>query len=72
MPKYMISETNALTNETIVREMTDEEIAQIELDKLAQKAIADEKAVQETAKTAAQTKLTALGLTIDDLKALGL
>jgi hypothetical protein len=72
MPKYMISETDALTNETVVREMTIEEIAQIDLDKAARQAIADEKEAKEVAKANAQAKLAALGLTADDLKALGL
>lgn len=63
MHKYMISETDALTNETIVREMTDEEIAQIELDKAAQKAITDEKEAKAQAKAAL---LERLGITAEE------
>ena len=72
MPKNMISETDALTNQTIVREMTEEEIAQIEIDKAARQAIVDEKQAKETARLSAQAKLEALGLTAADLQALGL
>jgi hypothetical protein len=60
------------TGEQIVREMTAEELAERE-------AIATDLANREAATTAAQaaklsaqTKLEALGLTTDDLKALGL
>lgn len=60
------------TGEQIVREMTAEELAE-------RKAIATDRADREAAATAAQaaklsaqTKLEALGLTTDDLKALGL
>jgi len=55
-----------------VRPMTDEELAtyQLTLDaKLAREAEAEAKA---SAKAAAQAKLAALGLTVEDLQALGL
>ena len=63
-------------NEYTDREMDDVEFAQYEIDvanSIAQKAAETEaKAAKETAKAAAQAKLTALGLTIEDLQALGL
>lgn len=68
--------TNAATGETIYQEMSDASyaiyLADIAADELAaqDKAIADKKASE--AKEAAQAKLAALGLTLDDLKALGL
>jgi hypothetical protein len=55
-----------------VRDATAEEIAQIEASRaedLAHQAKIDAKAV---AKAAAQAKLAALGLTVEDLQALGL
>jgi hypothetical protein len=67
---------NTQTGEVISREMNDEElsayenrIAFHEAKKLAEKVEADAKA---QAKTIAEGKLAALGLTADDLKALGL
>lgn len=62
--------------ENLVKEMTDEEQAERDrevaeyLAKEAAKVVAAKKAAE--AKEVAQTKLTALGLTTDDLKALGL
>jgi hypothetical protein len=65
-----------LTGEAIEREMTNEEQAirnKEVADWLETKAIKDvELAQAEAAKTAAEAKLAALGLTADDLKALGL
>jgi len=63
---------NIETGEIVEREMNADELAQYEKDKLkreAEKQLAADKAV---AKTAAEAKLAALGLTADDLKALGL
>ena len=60
------------TNEIIDREMNDAEFAQHKADQAAnliEQAQADAKA---QAKTAAEGKLAALGLTTDDLRALGL
>ena len=59
-------------DEYIDREMNDVELAQYQLDQeasLQRKAEAEAKA---QAKTAAQAKLAALGLTVEDLQALGL
>jgi hypothetical protein len=55
------------TNEVIDREMTDEEAAA-----LLPNPLTEEEQAQLDAKNAAQAKLAALGLTADDLKALGL
>ena len=73
MTNDKITITDATTGETIEREMTDEE--QTERDEFLAKVEADNKAAEtaaKAAKTAAEAKLTALGLTVDDLKALGL
>jgi hypothetical protein len=63
---------NIETNEIIVREMNDEELAQFEQDGLdyEQEKLAVVEAQEK--KAAAEAKLAALGLTADDLKALGL
>jgi regulator of protease activity HflC (stomatin/prohibitin superfamily) len=67
---------NAETGETVERELSAEEIAQQEIDEanyLASKAIADAEAeAKAQAKATAEGKLAALGLTTDDLRALGL
>jgi hypothetical protein len=62
---------NTETNEIIDREMTTVEFAQYKADldaEAARKAEADAKAEAK----AAQAKLAALGLTVEDLQALGL
>jgi mannose-1-phosphate guanylyltransferase len=76
MEKDIITITNALTGETIEREMTDQEqadrnafLAEI---RQQEEAAAVEALAAMAAKEAAQAKLAALGLTTDDLKALGL
>ena len=69
-------EHNVETNEVIEIPLTDAEIADVQArqkagnERIAQQAI--EQAEAEAAKAAAQAKLAALGLTTDDLKALGL
>jgi hypothetical protein len=60
---------NAETCEVIVRELTDEE--QAIQDAVFQETISLREA-RVAAKAAAQAKLTALGLTVEDLQALGL
>ena len=60
---------NIETDEIIDREMTDDEFADYE-EKAAAEAM--RKSAIESAKSAAEAKLAALGLTADDLKALGL
>jgi hypothetical protein len=63
---------NVETGEVAEVELTVEEIAQVELDRQTAKQEAEELAIKESSKAAAEAKLAALGLTADDLKALGL
>jgi hypothetical protein len=63
---------NVQTGEEIVREMNDEEFANYEIDVANGRAKEEAIAQAEANKVAAQAKLAALGLTADDLKALGL
>jgi hypothetical protein len=67
---------NVETGEIVERELNAEEIAQQEIDEanfLATKAILDaEEQAKAQAKATAEGKLAALGLTTDDLRALGL
>ena len=63
---------NVETGEIIEREMNGKELAQLKADKIAGDAIKAAQAQAEAAKAAAAAKLEALGLTADDLKALGL
>lgn len=70
--KPQIKEYNCETGKEIVRDATTAEIAQMAKDKedaIARQAEAEAKA---QAKAAAEGKLAALGLTTDDLRALGL
>lgn len=60
---------DATTGETTVRDLTPEEIKTQDDFNAQQIAI---KAAKDKAKTDAEAKLAALGLTTDDLKALGL
>lgn len=72
MTRPIIRFHNAETNEVIDREMNDKEFAQYEIDlERSSERRAEEKARVE-AKAAAQAKLAALGLTVEDLQALGL
>jgi hypothetical protein len=72
MSKPIIREHNLETNEIIDREMTNEEFAEYEKQKAKDLVASEEEAARAAAKAAAETKLAALGLTTDDLKALGL
>ena len=58
--------------EFIDREMNNEEFAQYEKDQVKFKTIQAEAEAKAQAKAAAEGKLAALGLTTDDLRALGL
>ena len=72
MTKPQIKEYNCETGIETIRDATDAEIADIaarELEETNRKAEAEAKA---EAKAAAEGKLAALGLTTDDLRALGL
>jgi hypothetical protein len=72
MSKLMIKIHNTETGEIIEREMNAEELAQIKADELELTAKIEAEAKAEAAKSAAEAKLAALGLTAEDLKALGL
>jgi len=72
MSRPLIKIHNATTNEVVEREMNDDEFAQYEIDSATSQANAQAKAEAEAAKTIAEAKLAALGLTAEDLKALGL
>ena len=56
----------------IERDFTEQELAQIQADRLEFENREAEKEAKAAAKIAAQEKLSALGLTIEDLQALGL
>jgi hypothetical protein len=72
MTNPMIRIHNAETQEVIDREMTAEELVEWQAWQASQEAKTSAEAQTETAKAAATAKLAALGLTADDLKALGL
>jgi hypothetical protein len=61
---------NATTGETIVREMTDAELAQKELDAAAVEAEKQAIAEREAARQSGRAKLAALGLTDQEIDAL--
>ena len=67
-----IMEINCETGEEIIRDANAEEIAQMELDAATAAARQAEVEAKAQAKAAAEAKLAALGLTTDDLRALGL
>jgi len=68
----IILEHNVETGEVIKREATAEELAQKAIDKAEALALESEIMAKAQAKEAAQAKLAALGLTVEDLQALGL
>lgn len=68
----MIKIHDAETGEVTEREMNASELAIIAQDKIDRDATEAATAAAIAAKEAAQSKLAALGLTTDDLKALGL
>jgi len=68
----LIKNHNVGTGEVIEREMNAQELAQYQKDQAEAEAAATKQAEAEEAKSAAQAKLAALGLTANDLKALGL
>ncbi len=72
MTKLQITEFNCATNEEIIRDATDAEIAQKAIDKAENDAKEAELEIKAKAKIVAEGKLAALGLTTDDLRALGL
>lgn len=72
MSRPIIRIHNVQTDEIIDREMTDAEFAEWETERQFQAAKAQAEAEAAVKKVAAEAKLAALGLTADDLKALGL
>ena len=72
MSKPMVRIHNLKTDEVIDREMTDAEFNQYQLDKLKFEEQVKAENAKAIAKEAAEAKLKALGLTLDDLAALGL
>ena len=72
MSKPIITIYDCETKETIEREMNDNEFTQYKKDVETAKARQAEAEAKSTAKAAAQAKLEALGLTVNDLAALGL
>jgi len=70
--KYQEKIINIETGEEIVREYTPEQIAEVERSIAEAEAITNDLAAAEAAKAAAEAKLEALGLTKEDLQALGL
>lgn len=63
---------NVATGEIIERELNAEELLQLKKDEAEEKARKDAAELIASKKAAAEAKLAALGLTADDLKALGL
>jgi acyl-CoA hydrolase len=72
MSKPTIRIHNTETDDVIDREMNDAEFAEYEADKMQQAIIKAEAEAKAQAKAAAEGKLAVLGLTTDDLRALGL
>ena len=72
MTRPIIRIHDTATDEVVDREMTVAEFKQYEAEQLANELRQAEANAKATAKTAAQAKLAALGLTVEDLQALGL
>jgi hypothetical protein len=72
MTKPTIRIHNSQTDEVIDREMTNAEFAKYKADQAEAETKAAEVEARAVAKAAAQAKLAALGLTVEDLQALGL
>jgi len=70
--KPMVRIHDLKSNEVIDREMNDFEFAQYQANQAQAEAEKAEAEAKAQAKAAAQAKLEALGLTVDDLTALGL
>jgi hypothetical protein len=72
MTKSQVKIVDATTGEEIVRDANADELAQMQADKLLNDELNKAQEDATAAKTDAQAKLAALGLTTEDLKALGL
>lgn len=72
MNNPLVNIHNVETGETIQREMTEDELIvwQLDQEKIASAVLLQEEKAK--AKAAAEAKLVALGLDLDDLRALGL
>ena len=68
----IVAEHNIELDEYIIRDMTDEEIKQRKKDELESELKMQQFAEAAAKKAEAEAKLAALGLSTDDLKALGL
>ena len=72
MTKPIIRIHNTETDEIVDREMNDKEFAAYEIDQANYQAKLAEDQAKIAAKATAESKLAALGLTTNDLRALGL
>ena len=72
MSRPMVRIHNAETQETVDREMNNAEYDKYQADQAAQAIKQAEAEAKAQAKATAEGKLAALGLTTDDLRALGL
>ena len=72
MTKPQVQEIDALTGEITVRDYTVAELAEVEKSIEQEEVVKASKAEVVAKRAAAEAKLAALGLTADDLKALGL
>ena len=72
MTNAQVKIVNAETGEEIIRDANEAELAQMQADNLLNEQLNQIEVNAKTAKTDAQNKLAALGLTPDDLSALGL
>ena len=72
MTKLQVKEYNCETQEEIIRDATDVEIAQMAIDAENAAIRKAEEEAKAQSKATAEGKLAALGLTTDDLRALGL
>ena len=68
--KPLITIHNCETQEIIEREMTDEEFFQYEIDQKDSQGIQAKIKIEKAAKSSAQAKLAALGLTDDEVAAI--
>lgn len=69
---FDVLEIDAATGQITERNFTNEEMAQIEADKKANAQAEKERKAAEARRQAAIAKLTALGLDVEDLQALGI
>lgn len=72
MTKPQVKIVDVSTGEEIVRDATADEIAQMQLDAANAEARKEAEQAEIAKRAAAEAKLAALGLTADDLRALGL